>query len=38
LLAEILDDMTEIEYGNLLKRLSEETIPDLPTGGGLDAK
>lgn len=36
---EIVTEMgTAVEYGLLLKRLSEEHIPDLPPGGGLDAK
>uniref|UniRef100_U5EG32 Putative alphabet n=1 Tax=Corethrella appendiculata TaxID=1370023 RepID=U5EG32_9DIPT len=35
---EILDDMSEVEYRTLLKRLKEENIPGLPPGGGIDSK
>lgn len=42
-LRKMIKDMIEemgvkVEYGLLLKRLTEENIPDLPPGGGLDAK
>ncbi|KFB46397.1 AGAP008149-PA-like protein [Anopheles sinensis] len=34
----ILAEMSEIEYGELLKQLASEDIPDLPPGGGLHSK
>lgn len=36
--SDIIEEMAEVHYGDIVMQLSQEDIPNLPPGGGWESK